>query len=377
MRKEDIQNIYKLIKEKRFDQVYKLYGTNTYLAVTPNKHKKNDIKSLIAEGKFFELYEKYGENVYSKYEKAIMRADVRNELGVKPGFINCALLENIKRKLKVAKTLVFATSLVVAASPVVLTVLSTSVIKESEAKYEDILDEYNNEIDEYAKYINGLGLNDLEVIVKVMNDMWSNIEGYKNPDETYDSIGFNRLALYNDGYGICRNMADDFTARMNAINPKYEACNLNVYISDSRLNNINRTIVDTNETVEDVSNEQVSEPIIDITDIFGNHMVSCITLKDEDTILIVDPTNPSIGVLQNGKIQMLSQAKDGLSIKDIGMTILGIDGYMDYQKKILESFTTNDNLDDLNEKYGIDAQNNALSDIIEKYDEDHYNVRGK
>ena len=206
MKKEDIEKIYKLIKEKKYDQVYKLYGTNTYLAITPNKHKKNDIKSLIAEGRFFELYEKYGENVYSKYEKAIMRADVKNELGVKPGFINCAFLENIKRKLKVIKTLAFATGLVVAASPVVLTVLSTSVIKESEAKYEDVLDEYNNEIDEYAKYINGLGLNDLEVIVKVMNDMWSNIEGYKNPDETYDSIGFNRLALYNDGYGICRNI---------------------------------------------------------------------------------------------------------------------------------------------------------------------------
>ena len=33
--------------------------------------------------------------------------------------------------------------------------------------------------------------------------------------------------------------------------------------------------------------------------------------------------------------------------------------------------------DGKNGKYGIEAQNDALNDIIEKYDEEHYNVRGR
>lgn len=377
MEKEDKMNIRKLVKEKEYDRVYKLYGTDVYLKVAPGRHQRKDIKELINDGRFYEIYEKYGEDIYAKYEKAIMRADVRNEVGIKPGFINCLFLEKLKRQMKVIKTISFALGVSLAAIPGVVMGLSTVTMNENELAYESLIEEYDKEIEEYANYINGLGLNDLEIIVKVMNDMWSNIDGYKNPAETYDSIGFNRLALYNDGYGVCRNMADDFTARMNAINPDYEACNLNVYINSAHTNNIERTIIQTNETVEVSTNESRKEPLIDITDIFGNHMVSCIKLKEENVILIVDPTNPSIGVLVDGKIKMLSGTENGLDIKEIGMTILGAEGYSKYQKKMSQSLNTKNDLNELNEKYGIEAQNEVLNDIIEKYDEDHYNVRGR
>ena len=377
MKKEDKKNLRKLLKEKEYDRIYKLYGTNTYLKVSPSRHKRKDLKKLMADGRYFEMYEKYGEDIYSKYERAIMRADVKNELGLKPGFINCVFFEKLKKGMRILKTTAFTLGLVATTIPGVVVGLSTMTINDSEVAYESMIDEYNKEIEEYANYINSLNLNDLEIIVKVMNDMWTNIDGYKTPEETYDSIGFNRLALYNDGYGVCRNMADDFTARMNAINPKYEACNLNVYINLANTNNIERTIVETNETVEENTSTSEKEPLIEVSDFVGNHMVSCITLKEENLILIVDPTNPSIGVLKNGKIQMLSGSKNSLEIKELGETILGIDGYLNYQKKILESLMTKGATDKVNEKYGIEVQNEVLDDIIEKYDEDHYNVRSR
>lgn len=377
MKKEDRKNIRKLLKEKQYDRIYKLYGTNTYLRVSPGSHVRKDIKSLMDDGRYFELYEKYGEDIYSKYEKRIMRADIRNEVGIKPGFINCVFFEKLKRNLKTVKTMAFTLGLIAAITPGLFIGLSEMVINDNEIIYESLIDEYDKEIEEYADYINSLGLTDLEIIVKVMNDMWFNIDGYKNPEEAYDSVGFNRLALYNDGYGVCRNMADDFTARINAINPNYEACNLSVYIADADFNNIQRTILETNETVESTDPKEIKEPLIDLSDFVGNHMVSCVKLKNEDVILIVDPTNPSIGVLENGKIKMLSNAVDGIDIKELGMSVLGIDGYLKYQRKILESFTMKSKFDEMNGKYGIEAQNDALNDIIEKYDEEHYNVRGK
>lgn len=44
--------------------------------------------------------------------------------------------------------------------------------------------------------------------------------------------------------------------------------------------------------------------------IFGNHMVTAIDIPKQNTILILDPTNPSIGTIKNGKIYMFSN-KEG------------------------------------------------------------------
>lgn len=372
MVKEDVKVIYKLMKEKKYDQIYKLYGQKTYTLVAPYIYQKKDIKRLLKEGRFYDIYEKYGEKVYLNYINKMMRMDVINEVGVRPGFINCLYFEKLKKKLVLMKKTALVAGCAFASLPVALSGLGTMTINDNKAVYQDLVDEYDKEIEEYAKYINSLGLTDLEIIVKVMNDMWSNIEGYKNP-ERYDDIGYNRLSLYYDGYGVCRNMADDFTARMNAINPEYEACNISVYIDSAQTNGIKRNIIISNETVEEIPSE--IEESIDCTKIFGNHMVSCIKLKDKNLILIVDPTNPSIGILKNGEIKMLSKAVDGIDIKDFGTAILGVDGYIKYQKKILESIFAAGQYDKIKDEFGIAAQNEVLEELIEKYDEDAYHVK--
>lgn len=325
MKIDDIKTIAKLKLEKRYDDIYKQYGREVYLITVSDKYKYTDIRNLLDHGRYLELYEKYGEEIYKKYMKQMRKKDVENELGIHFGFINYLFLENLKGTFSVLRNKAIKVGAGVAITcGYVAAVLSSSyddIIEENSVTYSEEINEYDIEIKKYADYINSLNLSDLEIIMKVMNDMWSNIDGYKNPGE-YDAIGYHRLALYMDGYGVCRNMADDFTARMNAINADYEACNMFVYLNDAEINDIQRTILTENDTItensdtdnqkEDSSNKENSSDIEDSSNVdyetefikntTGNHMVSCVKLKDEDILLIVDPTNPSIGVLKNGQI---------------------------------------------------------------------------
>lgn len=251
------------------------------------------------------------------------------------------------------------------------------VIENNSKVYQSEIKDYDEEIKTYAEHINSMNLSDLEIIMKVMNDMWNSIDGYKTPD-MYDAIGYPRLALYMDGYGVCRNMADDFTARMDAINPNYKACNLNVYLKEAEINNIRRTTLVNYNSIADNSEQEEnidykSEIISNLT---GNHMVSCVKLKEDDVLLIVDPTNPSIGVLKNGEITMLSnQMMKGIKIKPVGNLMLGSDNRKEYLKKLTESLFTAGDINTLKEKYGITSQNETLEEIIEKYSANHYHTR--
>ncbi len=379
MTREDIKDILKLRKEKKYDEIYSKYGQKVYVNIVPKSYQDMDIDKLLNAGRFLDVYEKYGEDTYEVHIKEMRKKDIENEVGVKPGFINYLFFEKCKKGLKVVRNGVLNLSIAATVASTafvgVISAASDSKIEENSIEYESEIDEYNDEIKEYAKYINSLGLNDLEIIMKVMNDMWSTIDGYNYASE-YDLLGYQRLALYYEGFGVCRNMADDFTARMNAINPEYEACNLNVYISDAELNGINRNILVSNDTVSEEENNSSDLKDDILTNMVGNHMVSCIKLKDADVLLIVDPTNPSIGVLKNGKVHMLSNVvTNGIKIKPIGNIIFGKDASNNYTEKIFESYLTNGDIDVLKEKYGLDAQNEVLDEIIENYDTDNYGIK--
>ena len=379
--KKNIKDIIQLMKEKKYDEIYQKYGRETYLRVVSNKHQIRDIDKLMDEGRFFELYEKYGEKIYRDYLREMKKVDVENELGIKFKFNNYLFFENITQNLKIirnqAAKVMLGLTIVSGGFSTMISSQYDQVIENNSKVYQSEIKDYDEEIKTYAEHINSMNLSDLEIIMKVMNDMWNSIDGYKTPD-MYDAIGYPRLALYMDGYGVCRNMADDFTARMNAINPDYEACNLNVYLKEAEINNIRRTTLVNYNSIADNSEQEEnidykSEIISNLT---GNHMVSCVKLKEDDVLLIVDPTNPSIGVLKNGNIYMLSnQVMFGIDVKSVGNLMLGTDTRKNYLKKVTESFFTNGNLDTLKEKYGITSQNETLEEIIEKYSANHYHTR--
>lgn len=414
MKREKIKTLEEIVEKKDSNKIYKMLGKNIYLEIKKYIQTQKDIKKLLSDGRFYEIYERYGEFKYSRKLDKMMKVDIRNELGIKPGIINFAFFDKLKRGVK--KAILIPTLSVSIFSSMMITI-STISNKEREIAYSEILNEYNNEIEAYAKYINSLGLSDLEIIIKVMNDMWSNIDGYKDP-KSYDTLGFNRLSLYNDGYGVCRGMADDFSARMNAINPDYEACNLIVYSSgldEEVINKIGAKRVNLNEvnvsneiinetiehqnptqtenigTLEETSNnqevinneilvevyEEKERDLVDEAKLIGNHMVSCIKLKEEGIILIVDPTNTSIGVLKDGNIIMLSNCSEPFEITAFSTLILDIEWHLNFQQKLLDSFRLKENLSEINKKYGVNAQNEVLDDIIEKYDEKQYKIRGR
>lgn len=379
--KKNIKDIIQLMKEKKYDEIYQKYGRETYLRVVSNKHQIRDIDKLMDEGRFFELYEKYGEKIYRDYLREMKKVDVENELGIKFKFNNYLFFENMTQNLKIirnqAAKVMLGLTIVSGGFSTMISSQYDQVIENNSKVYQSEIKDYDEEIKTYAEHINSMNLSDLEIIMKVMNDMWNSIDGYKTPD-MYDEIGYPRLALYMDGYGVCRNMADDFTARMNAINPDYEACNLNVYLKEAEINNIRRTTLVNYNTIADNSEQEEnidykSEIISNLT---GNHMVSCIKLKEDDVLLIVDPTNPSIGVLKNGEITMLSnQVMKGIKIKPVGNLMLGSDNRKEYLKKLTESLFTAGDINTLKEKYGITSQNETLEEIIEKYSPNHYHTR--
>lgn len=379
--KKNIKDIIQLMKEKKYDEIYQKYGRETYLRVVSNKHQIRDIDKLMDEGRFFELYEKYGEKIYRDYLREMKKVDFENELGIKFKFNNYLFFENMTQNLKIirnqAAKVMLGLTIVSGGFSTMISSQYDQVIENNSKVYQSEIKDYDEEIKTYAEHINSMNLSDLEIIMKVMNDMWNSIDGYKTPD-MYDAIGYPRLALYMDGYGVCRNMADDFTARMNAINPNYKACNLNVYLKEAEINNIRRTTLVNYNTIADNSEQEEnidykSEIISNLT---GNHMVSCVKLKEDDVLLIVDPTNPSIGVLKNGEITMLSnQMMKGIKIKPVGNLMLGSDNRKEYLKKLTESLFTAGDINTLKEKYGITSQNETLEEIIEKYSANHYHTR--
>lgn len=373
------KDIIQLVKEKKYDEIYEKYGTEMYLLLTPRKYKNKDIDQLLKEGRFLDIYEKYGERIYKANLEEIREKDIENELGIHFQFNNYLFFENLKSKLKITQKNIVVTSIIM--SIYVTTGVSNDwddTLEKNSVIYQSEINDYDQEIEKYADYINSLHLSDLEIIMKVMNDMWSNIEGYKDPDH-YNIRGYDRLSIYMDGYGVCRNMADDFTARMNAINPDYEACNLIVFLKNIEIDNIKNKIVrEGNATglMNSTNNQSDEQGIKNIQNIIGNHMVSCIRLKEDDVLLIVDPTNPSIGVLKNGEITMLSnQMMKGIKVKPIGNLVLGSDNRKEYLKKLTESLFTTGDIDTLKEKYGITSQNETLEEIIEKYSTSHYHTR--
>lgn len=363
-------NIKYLKKQKQYDQIYKLYGSEKYLRCTPINVLKKERKRLLNEGKFNEYYEKFGEEDYNSHEKYIRRKDIERELGIHINIFNMPLLGRLERLKIFRKPLLKGGLLILSTFLTVMLQLqatSTKLVKENEIEYAENINEYNQEIEQYAEYIKSLNLSDFEVALKVMSDMWANIDGYKTPSDL-DEMGVFRLSLYENGYGVCRNMADDYTARMNAINPEFDAKNLVVYIDSAEINDIKRTILPEEESVSSSDNTNQKGKML------GNHLVSCIRLKEEGITLIVDPTNPSIGIFKNGKIYMLSKAKTGIKIPILNQSIYDYSYQLGSLKEILQSFLVNGSYEEYMEKYGITSQNEILQDIQE-LESSHYHIK--
>lgn len=378
------KKIKELKKEHKYDEIYLEFGKNVYNKNVPYKYIKKDLKKLRLEGRYEDIFIKYGEN---EYEKLLDKAKY-NEIKEAKGKIS-AIFWKIKNKTKKFMKIAGITiPLVFSSAAAGISYDVEKQCKENAKIYKNEIKEYNDKIEEYAKDINKMELNDIQIFMKVMDDMWRNTRGYYKPKK--DIKGFLELDLADEeGYGVCRNMASDVAKKLNKINPKYNARTMVVTMEEEsyyKIANINRKFIQTNNTVEEQSDNK-KDKIAEFTNkIIGNHMVTLVDVPSDGLTVVLDPTNPGIGIYKNGKITMLNPGIEKetpqYTSKELSEAIIiegGYDSFNDITLDYIDSYKkTKLTMKQIKEKYGLEAQNKALSQVrIKKIVEDLFNEQEK
>lgn len=224
--------------------------------------------------------------------------------------------------------------------------------------YCDELVLYNDFINNYAEYINSLGLNDLEIFLKIIKDQWADIDGYGKAENLIG--GYYRLTFQEEGKGVCTSFSDDFTAKINAINPKYNARNLIVYMDEI---NVDKDIVNIDRNI--LSNSTQSDKNL-FRKIYGNHMVSVVEIPEQNLTLVVDPTNLFIGKYVNGKIKIFNVDEDFIDVRYNFSSHYTTKSYLELFNEYLSTYREiSTGGEDVANLYGVNAQKEAFSNIEE------------
>lgn len=363
------ERIEVLKKENKYDEIYFEFGKDVYNENVPYKYIKKDLKKLKAEGRYEDIFIKYGEDEYKK----ILDLAKYNEIKEAKGKVRAIFWKAKNETKKVIKYLGITIPIVISASGTTLSLKVEYKNKENAKIYKDEIKEYNDKIEEYAKEVNKTNLNDVQIFMKVMDDMWKSIKGYATPKK--DISGFLELDLATeDGYGVCRNMASDIAKKLNKINPKYNARTMTVRMEkDSyyEIANININIIQTNNTTNeqiDVKENNIKKILNRIT---GNHMVTLVDVPSDGLTVVLDPTNPGIGIYKDGKIIMLNPGKEKefpeYTPKKLTEALViegGYDSFNDITLDYIDSYKkTKLTMKQIKDKYGIEAQNRALIQV--------------
>lgn len=363
MTKEDKQTLKQLLKEGKFEDIYLRYGPKTYNKYL-YKFRKREIEEVYGKYSFKTIW-----NKIKLRSKAILLA-----MGVGAGTIKTVGIGAITR-------------------PVVATIAESEYIKsENEEKYSELITEYEESINAYAENVKKMKLTDLEIFMKIIDDMHKSINGYGTP--LFDIEGYFGIDIEQEnGQGLCRNIADNIIRKLNAINPEYNARMITVRSNQGELEkaNIQKNSAENKEskinkfeqleikkTILDIENQDISTKLLGNQDIstklFGNHAVIAVDLKEQNVTLIIDPTNLCLGVFKNGKITMFNSlgkenpyAMDRKPLHELAYRGLdSIDVPYEYVKSFLNPFLS---IEELNEQYGVKAQNEALESARKKEEE--------
>lgn len=227
-------------------------------------------------------------------------------------------------------------------------------VNSNSKKYEGEITQYNIKIDKYASYINNLNLSDLEVIMKVIHDQWNS---YTYGESKVNIMGYPRLSFVFDQKGTCATFADDFTTKINEINPAYDAKNLFCYLDDDKFDqnlqrvNINRTCEETSDSSKEEKKKQ-----------YGNHVITALHIPDKNYILTVDSTNLTIGLLHDKTIYLFNNhSDDSITFDEKSNYIFSSgDNHVSYESSCYSLDTLVEALDYL---YGYEAQNKAYQKV--------------
>ena len=367
--KETKQEIKRLKKEKQFEEIYSRYGSKVYVKSSPRFYMRKLILELIKEGKYEEIKQKFGKGKYNAYLPLIRKNQVLKK--TKNRFL--ANLAYVKGKI--IRSLFFLTGGTIIAVPIITGLITYDYYQERQAIIEEkkeIIEEYNEDLEEYASYIRSLNLTQKEIVVKVISDIYEKYK-YKYKSPTGDINGLYRFYLYENGYGVCRNIADDFCAKLNAIDSSFNAhiiyCKLNKVDEDGEdihydiMDNIERIIEDEDEEDTITVESRFLNP-----DTSGNHVVAVINIKGEPVPLVVDPTNPAMGAMFNGEIYMFNTIENADEVidKKILGTLVITENPLCIITDFFDSLEFRELFNDLKERYGTDALEETLEKVREK-----------
>lgn len=242
------KQVKKLAKQKKYEDIYVIYGRKWFLKYTPKKYQKADRLKLKIEGKFLDIYNKYGSIDYED----IQEKEIKNETGKEP-----TIGQKIKIWYKSALRIILLSGLMTdTALGIARGVGTDNIIEENGQKYVEEIENYQKEIQEYAKTINQKTYTDLEIFMKLMKDMYETTRGYGQPK--IDAQGYYGMDMQEGGIGVCRNIADNMADKLNAINPHYNARTIVVTSNYSNIeyNNIeNKIVLNENITLIQKGNE--------------------------------------------------------------------------------------------------------------------------
>ena len=96
-------------------------------------------------------------------------------------------------------------------------------------------------------------------------------------------------------------------------------------------------------------------------------MVTLVDIPNDNLILVLDPTNFEIGIYKDGKIIMLNDKEEKNDVKGYTEAVYikgGIEGAIEVSTDYIQSFRKSKlSLEQIEEKYGIEAQNTALLEV--------------
>ena len=205
--------------------------------------------------------------------------------------------------------------------------------KASKMYNSNLLDSYNKHLNDYAKEFDLNTMEDIDVFMKIMDDI--------NKEYTYKKVedipyGYERLFIYDNHFGDCSNMADDMTAKLNKLNSSYNARNIDVKMETNEVTCIN-----------------AYDCFLEKNNLKPNHTVTLVDVGDKT--LLLDPANQAIGTIKDGKIVMFDT--------DIKMHLTPVFTYL--KKGYKDTFSVlNDinkshkeiDIETLKNQYGIESQ---------------------
>lgn len=314
------------------------------------------ISQLLKSKNYDEIYKRYGKFMYKLFETSRISQEVKYEGGKK--FDDLKQIIDVHLKEIFYFCVIYLTYLFLA--------MPNDVQKDikATARNENIdrISEYEIYVDDYLESIDFTGLSDLEIFMKLMQYEHQEML-YSTPEQ--EITGYYRVQML-DGKGVCRNIADDLAYRLNLINPEYNAkmiCVNSSYGNWVKNDDKMQIAPDYNFNNEEIDNDNKGLEEIKKR-LFPNHAVTMINIPGEDYALILDSTNSGIGVISNGKIDMFNSDNENYYVTELANALLmGYDIRFSTELNELKSYFTKHSLEELNELYGLDAQNEAIKKL--------------